>query len=46
MNYVNKIDAAAIDALRRKGYKATPQRIAVCRYALNSQEYPPAENIS
>jgi len=43
MNHLQKADAATIDALRNKGYKATPQRIAVCRYALTNQEHPTAQ---
>ncbi len=43
MSYLNKVDKATIDALRRKGYRATPQRIAVCRYALTSEEHPTAQ---
>jgi Fur family transcriptional regulator, peroxide stress response regulator len=38
-------DAAAIDALRRKGFKATPQRIAICRIALNSRAHPSAQQV-
>lgn len=34
-----------IDALRRKGYKATPQRIAICRYALQDPSHPSAKTI-
>ena len=37
-----KSDASAIEALRSKGYKATPQRIAICRIALNSRAHPSA----
>ena len=40
-----KSDASAIEALRSKGYKATPQRIAICRIALNSREHPSAQQI-
>ena len=40
-----KSDASAIEALRNKGYKATPQRIAICRIALNSREHPSAQQI-
>ena len=40
-----KSDAAAIEALRNKGYKATPQRIAICRIALHSREHPTAQRI-
>jgi Fur family peroxide stress response transcriptional regulator len=38
-------DAAAIEALRNKGYKATPQRIAICRIALNSRVHPSAQQV-
>ena len=38
-------DASAIEALRSKGYKATPQRIAICRFALNSRDHPSAQQI-
>jgi Fur family peroxide stress response transcriptional regulator len=41
----NKNDALIIQALRSKGYKATPQRIAVCRIALNNKEHPNVEKI-
>jgi len=40
-----KSDASTIEALRRKGYKATPQRIAICRIALNSREHPSAQQV-
>jgi Fur family peroxide stress response transcriptional regulator len=45
MKDVQKSDAAAIEALRRKGYKATPQRIAICRFALHSRDHPTARGI-
>ncbi len=38
-------DASAIEALRSKGYKATPQRIAICRFALNSRDHPTAQQV-
>jgi Fur family transcriptional regulator, peroxide stress response regulator len=38
-------DASAIEAIRGKGYKATPQRIAICRIALNSREHPSAQQL-
>jgi Fur family peroxide stress response transcriptional regulator len=38
-------DASAIEALRSKGYKATPQRIAICRFALNSRAHPSAQQV-
>ena len=40
-----KSDASTIDALRSKGYKATPQRIAICRIALNSRAHPSAQQV-
>ena len=45
MTIPGKSDAAAIEALRNKGYKATPQRIAICRIALHSREHPTAQSI-
>jgi Fe2+/Zn2+ uptake regulation proteins len=38
-------DTPAIEALRSKGYKATPQRIAICRIALNSRTHPSAQQV-
>jgi Fur family transcriptional regulator, peroxide stress response regulator len=38
-------DALAIQALRSKGFKATPQRIAICRIALNSRAHPSAQQV-
>ena len=40
-----KSDASTIEALRSKGYKATPQRIAICRIALNSRAHPSAQKV-
>ena len=40
-----KSDASTIEALRSKGYKATPQRIAICRIALNSKAHPSAQQV-
>jgi Fur family peroxide stress response transcriptional regulator len=37
--------SSVIDALRRKGFKATPQRIAICGFALGSREHPTAQRI-
>ncbi len=45
MNGFHKSDASIIKALRRKGYKATPQRIAICRFALSSRDHPSAKTI-
>jgi Fur family peroxide stress response transcriptional regulator len=38
-------DASIIGALRRKGCRATSQRIAICRYALNNREHPTAQRV-
>ena len=45
MNGSQESDASIIEALRRKGYKATPQRIAICRFALNSRDHPSVQRI-
>jgi len=45
MNSPQKSDASIIQALRRKGYKATPQRITICRFALQSQDHPSTQRI-
>jgi Fur family transcriptional regulator, peroxide stress response regulator len=45
MDEIQKSDAMAIDALRKKGYKATPQRIAICRFVLSSRDHPTAQKI-
>jgi Fur family peroxide stress response transcriptional regulator len=38
-------DRSIINALRKKGYRATSQRIAICRFALNNREHPSAQKI-
>ena len=38
-------DAPIIEALRKKGYKATSQRIAICRFALRSRDHPTAQTV-
>ena len=38
-------DASIIEALRKKGYKATSQRIAICRFALRGRNHPTAQRI-
>ena len=43
MNRAEKSDASIIDILRKNGYKATPQRIAICRFALQSRDHPTAQ---
>ena len=45
MSHSEKPDAPIIQALRGKGYKATPQRIAICRFALSSREHPSVQRI-
>jgi Fur family transcriptional regulator, peroxide stress response regulator len=45
MSAYPKSDASAIEALRNKGYKATPQRIAICRITLNSRSHPSAQQV-
>jgi Fur family peroxide stress response transcriptional regulator len=45
MNDSQRSDASIIRALRGKGYKATPQRIAICRFALSSREHPSVQRI-
>ena len=40
-----KLDVSTIEALRSKGYKATAQRIAICRIALNSRAHPSAQQV-
>ncbi len=37
--------ASIIQALRNKGYKATPQRITICEFALSSREHPSVQRI-
>jgi len=36
-------DSSIISALRKKGYKATSQRIVICRLALSNREHPTAQ---
>lgn len=38
-------DGSIVGVLRTKGYKATPQRIAICRFAASSREHPTAARI-
>ena len=38
-------DGSIVGVLRTKGYKATPQRIAICRFAASSREHPTAGRI-
>jgi Fur family peroxide stress response transcriptional regulator len=45
MKEYQESDLPIIDALRKKGYKATPQRIAICRLALRNRDHPSAQRI-
>jgi Fur family peroxide stress response transcriptional regulator len=45
MNESPKFDARIIQALREKGHKATPQRIAIYRFVLSSREHPSAQRV-
>jgi Fur family peroxide stress response transcriptional regulator len=38
-------DLPIIEAFRKKGYKATPQRITICRFALRTREHPSAQRV-
>ena len=38
-------DSVIINNLRKRGYKATSQRIAICRHVLSSREHPTAQAI-
>lgn len=38
-------DSVIINALRKRGYKATSQRLAICRLVLSSPEHPTAQRI-
>jgi Fur family peroxide stress response transcriptional regulator len=45
MSRFQKSDASIIETLRKKGYKATTQRIAICRFVLHSRDHPSAQRI-
>ena len=45
MSSSQKSDALIIETLRKKGYKATTQRIAICRFALHSRDHPSAQRV-
>jgi Fur family peroxide stress response transcriptional regulator len=45
MSRSQKSDALTIETLRKNGYKATTQRIAVCRFALHNRDHPTAQRI-
>ncbi len=45
MQESKKSVASIIQTLRSKGYKATPQRIAICKFALLSREHPSVQRI-
>lgn len=42
---MKELDSSIIKALREKGYKATPQRIAISRFALHNHTHPTAQRI-
>jgi Fur family peroxide stress response transcriptional regulator len=45
MSLSQESDASIIETLHKKGYKATTQRIAICRFALRSRDHPNAQRI-
>ena len=45
MSRSQESDALIIETLRKNGYKATTQRIAICRFALQSRGHPTAQRI-
>jgi Fur family peroxide stress response transcriptional regulator len=45
MSRFQKSDASIIETLRKKGYKATTQRVAICRFVLHSRDHPSAQRI-
>jgi Fur family peroxide stress response transcriptional regulator len=45
MSGSQKSDALIIETLRKKGYRATTQRIAICRFALHSRDHPSAQRV-
>ncbi len=45
MSCSKKSETSIIEALRKRGFKATPQRIAICRLILNNRNHPTAQKI-
>jgi Fur family peroxide stress response transcriptional regulator len=45
VNKSQESDLHIIEAFRNKGCKATPQRIAICRFALHTRDHPNAQKI-
>jgi len=45
MQEPNKSVVTIIQTLRNKGYKATPQRIAICKFTLLNREHPSVQRI-
>lgn len=45
MHSAKKTLKSIIEAFRKKGYKATPQRIAIVKYALQNPTHPTAQSI-
>jgi Fur family peroxide stress response transcriptional regulator len=42
---VSYSDRSIVESLRRIGYRATPQRIAICRFVICSRDHPTAKRI-
>ena len=45
MSNIQDLDSSIIKAFRGKGYKATPQRLAISRFALCCRDHPTAKMI-
>lgn len=45
MDFDEKSLRVLIDALRKKGYRATPQRMAICKFALQTPIHPTVKTI-
>ena len=45
LSEIQELEASIIKALRGKGYKATPQRIAISRFALSDQDHPTVQRV-
>ena len=45
MGEIQELEASIIKALRGKGYKATPQRIAIGRFALCDRSHPTVQRV-
>jgi Fur family peroxide stress response transcriptional regulator len=45
MSEIQELEASIIKALRGKGYKATPQRIAISRFAMCDRSHPTVQRV-